>query len=286
MDPASSPHSPSLAVSDAVSFPRRPQPDGPTLRDAIGGLPYRVALAGGWIDQPFVSTLNPEPPGSMVVVSLHPTIRFMDRCGMATGTRYVAQALWGDSLPDRDPAELMRELFEAENGDSDAPSGSQDMAGLIFPGISRLDYDANVNGGRFPSHIESTSDPQTVRWIERVIHLIPVGQRPPGYDPLVTRRLDPEWILRLGRSGRDCYQAIVDRDVAALGASMVECSQAWEAILPNIVAHPTITIDLKKILLAYQSAYPGAMYSGCGGGYLIVVSEEDVPGSFQVSVRA
>ncbi len=27
-------------------------------------------MAGGWIDQPFVSTLNPEPPGSMVVVSL------------------------------------------------------------------------------------------------------------------------------------------------------------------------------------------------------------------------
>ena len=82
----------------------------------IGGLPYRVALAGGWIDQPFVSTLNPEPPGSMVVVSLHPTIRFMDRCGMATGTRYVAQALWGDTLPDRDPAELMRETIRRSIG--------------------------------------------------------------------------------------------------------------------------------------------------------------------------
>ena len=27
------------------------------------------------------------------------------------------------------------------------------------------------------------------------------------------------------------------------------------------------------------------MYSGCGGGYLYVVSEEPVPGGFQVKVR-
>jgi len=27
------------------------------------------------------------------------------------------------------------------------------------------------------------------------------------------------------------------------------------------------------------------MYSGCGGGYLIVVSNEPVPGAFKVNVR-
>ena len=53
----------------------------PSLRGAIGTLPYRLQMAGGWIDQPFVSSLNPEPPGSMVVVSLQPVVRYMDRCG-------------------------------------------------------------------------------------------------------------------------------------------------------------------------------------------------------------
>jgi hypothetical protein len=264
-------------------------PGGPrksaALTEAIGALPYRVALAGGWIDQPFVSALNPEPPGSMVVVSLHPTVRFMDRCGMATGTRYVARALWGDTLPDRDPLELVRELFRAENERLLSPSGSQDMAGMIIPGISRLDYDAAVDGGTFPSHIESTSDPATVEWLERILHLIPVGPRPPGYDPLAIKHLDPGWIGRLGNSGRMCYDAIVRHDIAALGASMLECSLAWEAILPATISHPTITTDLGGLLRAYQSSYPGAMYSGCGGGYLIVASEGDVPGSFRVSVR-
>jgi hypothetical protein len=74
-------------------------------------------------------------------------------------------------------------------------------------------------------------------------------------------------------------------DLKALGASMSECMICWEKILPHTVEHPSIKIDLKAILRAYQRRYPGAMYSGCGGGYLIVVSNEPVPGGFQVKIR-
>ena len=116
------------------------------LTCGIGNFPYRMAIAGGWIDQPFVSRLNPCPPGSMVVVSLEPTVRFMDRSGMASGTRQVALRLWNGSLPKRNPAKLVRELYAAENIDKPEPSGSQDMIGLIYPGINRLDYDFAVEG--------------------------------------------------------------------------------------------------------------------------------------------
>ena len=44
----------------------------PSITDVIGAIPYRMAFAGGWIDQPFVSRHNPSPPGSMVVVGLEP----------------------------------------------------------------------------------------------------------------------------------------------------------------------------------------------------------------------
>jgi hypothetical protein len=268
----------------ATSSPHSPAPPG--LAGAIGSLPYRLQMAGGWIDQPFVSSLNPEPPGSMVVVSLRPTIRFMDRCGMATGTRAAARALWGDAFPsDRSPESLVRELYAAENADLVEPSGSQDMCGLIYPGISRLDYDASVGGGWFPSHVETTADRAVAAWLERVIHLVPVGQRPPGYGPLGVKRLDPAWIARLGASGRACYDAIVAMDLRALGESLNECSAAWDAILPGVYEHPTITIDLRGLLAAYAANSAGAMYSGCGGGYLVVASEEAPPGSFRVSVR-
>jgi hypothetical protein len=66
---------------------------------------------------------------------------------------------------------------------------------------------------------------------------------------------------------------------------MNACMECWETILPHTVRHPTIGIDLPGLLRYYQSRSAGAMYSGCGGGYLYVVSEEPVPGGFRVKVR-
>jgi hypothetical protein len=262
-----------------------PIPSKHDITSVIGKIPYRMALAGGWIDQPFVSMHNPSPPGSMVVVGLEPTFRFMDRSGMATSTREVAGKLWNGVLPDEDPRKLVRTLYAAENQGKAAPSGSQDMVGLIIPGISRLDYDFACEGGYFPAHIETNNDPEIARWLEDVVHVLPIAPRPDDYSPLEEKNLDEEWIRRLGQSGKDCYAAVLAGDAAALGASMNECMRCWEAILPGTVRHPAISVDLVSILNYYQSQYCGAMYSGCGGGYLCVVSEQPVPGSFHVQVR-
>lgn len=255
------------------------------LTDVIGNIPYRMALAGGWIDQPFVSRLNPAPPGSMVVVSLQPTVRFMELSGMGTSTRKVALKLWGSELPDRESAALVRELYRAENDGKPEPSGSQDMAGIIYPGISRLDYDFKHEGGYFPVHVESCNDPAVAGWLESVFYVIAVTPRSPTYSPLVEKHLDPKWIERLGQTGKDCYDAILNRNLGALGASMNACMTCWEKILPNTVRHPSIKVDLIGLLNYYQNRYPGAMYSGCGGGYLYVVSDEPVPGAFKVNLR-
>ena len=79
----------------------------------IGAIPNRLQLAGGWIDQPFVSRHNPRPPGSMVVVQIKPDFRPMERSGIASGTRAVAMKIWRGKLPDRPPADLVRELYAA-----------------------------------------------------------------------------------------------------------------------------------------------------------------------------
>jgi hypothetical protein len=262
-----------------------PTADSLDLTSVIGHIPYRLAFAGGWIDQPFVSRLNPDPVGSMVVVAIEPTSRFMDRAGMATGTRKVALRLWPDRLPNRPPPDLVRELYAEENKHLADPSGSQDMIGLLYPGVNRLDYDFRHEGGIFPRHIESNTDPAIAAWLERVIHVLPVAQRPESYNPLGIRNLDPQCIRELGQTGKDCFAAILARDAAALGQSMNRCMACWATLLPHIVRHPNITLDLMALLEYYQSHYAGAMFSGCGGGYFYVVSDEPVPGAFQIKVR-
>jgi hypothetical protein len=261
----------------------RTQPS--SITEIVGKIPYRLALAGGWIDQPFVSRHNPTPPGSMVVVNVEPTFRFMDRAGICGSTREVARRIWNGNLPRRDPAELVRELYAAENHGKRDPSGSQDMIGLLYPGINRLDYDFAVHGGVFPAHIESLNSQRVARWLEKVLHLLPVAPRPDGYTPLSKKNLDPKWIARLGRTGVDCFEALRRMNVTALGKSFNDCMKCWDAILPGTVRHHTLKTDLVGLLKFYQAQYPGAMYSGCGGGYLLVVSESPMPGSFKVTIR-
>lgn len=261
------------------------QSAGPDLSTVVGNIPYRLALAGGWIDQPFVSKLNPTPPGSMVTVCIHPTVRFMERAGMATGTRRVAKRLWGDRIPDGDRTSLVRTLYAEENRNLTDPSGSQDMIGLIYPGVCRLDYDFAHEGGYFPRSIETCVDPQVARWIERVMHIIPVAPRPAGYSPLGINRVTSALVQQLSQAGRQCYDALVGRDLKSLGQSMNDCMRVWAEMLPHVVEHELLEVDLRALLKCYQARYPGAMYSGCGGGYLYVVSEEPVPGAFQISVK-
>ena len=222
----------------------------------------------------------------MVVVQIEPHFRPMDRSGFATGTRAVARNLWKGKIPARPQDELVRELYAAENKGKVEPSGSQDMIGLIYPGINRLDYDFNYEGGIFPIHIESCNHSRVARWLEKVLHLIPVEPRPEGYSPLGKKNLDSRWVARLSQAGKDCFTAIVRRDARALGKSLNLNMQCWERLLPHVVRHPLIQIDLIALLKAYQKQYLGAMYSGCGGGYLVVVSDQPVPGAFKVTVTS
>ena len=142
----------------------------------------------------------------------------------------------------------MRELYEARTGASRSRPGSQDMVGLLYPGVCRLDYDASVEGGVFPSAIETCTTPEVARWLERVIKVLPVAPRPAGYEPLAVQNLDPAWIARLGRSGRVLLGGDPGPDAAALGESMNECMRCWEALLPQVVRPPSSPVDLAGLL--------------------------------------
>ena len=255
------------------------------LTDIIGNFPYRITLSGGWMDQPFCSKLNPNPPGSVCVVSIEPNFICMERAGVATGTRKVALKIWGRH-PGGDLPQRVEELYEAENKDQPYPSGSQDMIGLLYPGISRLDYDYTHRGGIFPRHIENTRDTEVAQWLESVINIIPVAPRPPGYNPLEVMHLEhADLVGRLGKAGQLCYESILAKDICGLGAAMNETMHCWETLLPGNFIHHTIKMDLLGLLKYFQANYPGACFSSCGGGYLYVLSKETVPGSFRIKVR-
>jgi hypothetical protein len=42
---------------------------------------------------------------------------------------------------------------------------------------------------------------------------------------------------------------------------------------------------LKEMETVYFPKYHGAITSGCGGGYVIVISENEVPGEIRIKIR-
>jgi cytidyltransferase-like protein len=234
--------------------------------------PYRICLAGGWVDQPWASKIC---PGSVVVARIDPTIEFNDRSGMATSSRKIASDLWDGRFPDGDPFQKARLLFGAENppGTKNV-SGSQDHIGLFAPGINRLFY----AGDYWPARIDSTTDPETCHWLSQNLHFICLKPRPSDYDPLSAMNLQEDWIRKLGEAGDLCWRSILNRDLVGLGKAMTQTFEMWQLILPR-----TVPEWVKEAARQYASC-PGLVTSGSGGGYLVVASEKEIPGAIKIKV--
>jgi len=262
-----------------VVLERIPEPGLParsssgTKRDMK--FPYRLCLAGGWIDQPWVSEIH---PGSVVVAQIKPTIEFNDRSGMATSSRKLAIRIWGDRYPDGDFEQNAKFLFGAENPPgTEYVSGSQDHIGLLYPGINRLCY----NGGYWPERIESSTNKEICDWLSEVIHLVPLEPRPDGYDPLKIKHLEKSLVRKLGEAGDLCWFSILNKDINGLGKALTETFLSWKKILPLTIPDWV----MKEMETKYFPYYPGAITSGCGGGYVFVVSEKEIEGAIKIRVR-
>jgi len=239
------------------------------------GFPYRICIAGGWMDQPWVSEIY---PGSVVVAQLMPTIEFNDRSGMATSSRKVALEIWENKFPNGDPIHNAKLLFGAENPPwSKYISGSQDHIGLLNPGVSRLYY----NGGYWPEKIDSTRDKDICEWLSKALHLIPLEPRPVGYDPLEVKNLTRDIVKRLAGAGELCWESILRKDIIGLGESMTNTFLAWRKMLPYTVP----VYVMKEMEEKYFPNYAGAVTSGSGGGYVMVASEYAIEGELKIKVR-
>jgi cytidyltransferase-like protein len=262
-----------------IVLERIPEPGLPARSSSTSKIemrfPYRVCIAGGWMDQPWVSEIY---PGSVVVAQLWPTIDFNDRSGMATSSRKVALELWGGKFPEGDVFQNAKLLFGAENPPGKKyVSGSQDQIGLLAPGINRLYYD----GSYWPSEIESCTDPEICNWLSDVLQLIPIDPRPEGYDPISKRNLQLTFVKELGESGNHCWESIMNKNVQGLGEAMTRSFLAWKKMLPYTIPDWV----MQEMETKYFPYYPGAITSGSGGGYVVVASEKIIEGSIRIKVK-
>lgn len=238
-------------------------------------MPYRIDLAGGWLDQPMVSK---HYPGPVITISLEPTLEFNERSGMASSTRRHAKEIWGAKFPQGDYEKIAKILFCYDNPPgTKVISGSQDSIGLVFPGLAYAYYE----GEYWPSRIEHRLDENLLQFVESSIYLVSLGPRFDGYDVLANTNLNRENARALADAADGHWQAILDRDIVRFGKTMREVFEAQVALFPN-----TMNERVAAIINEYRDSVLGWKLSGAGGGgYMVFVSESPIPGAVRVIAR-
>jgi cytidyltransferase-like protein len=238
-------------------------------------IPYRIDLAGGWLDQPYVNELY---PGAVITISIEPDYEFNDRSGMSTSSRKKAIELWQIDIPEGDSLMLARTLFCYENPPGTKyVSGSQDSLGIVMPGLNYLYYD----NGYWPERIISETANELLAWIEQRLWLVPLYPRQIDYNVLANTNINTEGAKALSLAADKCWKAILERDTQAWGSASTESFNAQTNMFPNM-APP----DVLELLEAYKSSVAGWKLSGAGGGgYLILISETPVRNAIQIRIR-
>ena len=250
-------------------------PRSTTSLRTLQAMPYRIDVAGGWLDQPFVSQ---KYPGPVITISLEPTIEFNERSGMATSTRRKASELWGPKMPAGDYEKLAKILFCYDNPPGTKEiSGSQDAIGLVFPGLAIAHY----RGEYWPSKIDSVQNEETLQFIENALYLIPLGPRESGFSVLENTHITQRGAKNLSDAAYACWDAILAHDVRNFGRYIREAFEAQIAMFPHMII-PTIL----ELIGQYRDRALGWKLSGAGGGgYLILVSNTDIEDALRVKIR-
>ncbi len=241
----------------------------------LNRIPFRIDIAGGWLDQPFCSRLY---PGAVITVSIEPTLDFNERSGMASSTRRKAIDLWGSRLPAGDPEKLARILFCYDNPPGTLEvSGSQDAIGIIMPGLNYSFY----TGEYWPDRIDQIRNEETYRFIENALYLVPLGPRQAGFHVLSDTNITAEGCKALSLAADTCWQALSTRNLAQFGASVRSGFEAQIAMFPNM-----LNKTMHDLIDFYRRQALGWKVSGAGGGgYLILVSDYPIENAIQILVR-
>jgi cytidyltransferase-like protein len=238
-------------------------------------IPYRLDLAGGWLDQPFVSR---HYPGPVITISIEPERDFNNRSGMSSSTRKMALEIWGYSLPDDDNEKLAKILFSFENPPGKREiSGSQDSIGIVFPGLNKSNY----KGDYWPESIDSCMDELILNWLENHLHFVRLTPRAYDYDVLADTIINATHVKALADAAEATWNAILKQDLKAFGENFRKSYEAQITMFPNMVNK-----EILKILNDYRHLAYGWKLSGAGGGgYLVLVSDQEIPNSFKIKIR-
>jgi galactokinase/mevalonate kinase-like predicted kinase len=157
-------------------------------------------------------------------------------------------------------------------------SGSQDSIGITMPGINKFYYE---KGKYWPSRFENISDLKTINWLEERISMVSLWPRPNGFNVLKETYINTENVKKLSEAADLAWEGLSERNMSKFSRGFLDSFHAQVRMFPAMM-----NAEIQKVIDQYKNnAIAWKLAGAGGGGYLILISEEEIKNSFRIKIR-
>jgi galactokinase len=147
-----------------------------------------------------------------------------------------------------------------------------------MPGINRFFYDM---GKYWPSKFENISDLSTINWLEGHVSMVTLWPRPEGFNVLKETYINTENVRQLTDAAEMAWDGLIKKDIKLFSRGFLASFQSQIRMFPAM-----INPEIQKVIDQYKGKALAWKLAGAGGGgYLILISEKEIPNSFKIKIR-
>jgi len=149
-------------------------------------------------------------------------------------------------------------------------SGSQDSIGITMPGINRFFYD---EGKYWPSKFETISDVSIIKWLEERLYMVTLWPRPADFVVLENTNISADNVKRLTDAAEMAWDGLIRKDLSLFTKGFSSSFNSQVTMFPRMM-----TEKIAKVIDSHRDKALAWKLSGAGGGgYLILISEKEIP---------
>jgi galactokinase/mevalonate kinase-like predicted kinase len=177
------------------------------------------------------------------------------------------------------PEKLAKILFRYDNdpGTKDV-SGSQDSIGITMPGINRFFYEKEKY---WPSKFETITDLSIIKWLEERLYMITLWPRQADFVVLENTNISVDNVKRLTIAAELAWDGLINKDINNFAKGFSASFSSQVKMFPKMMDD-----KIARVINSHKEKALSWKLSGAGGGgYLILISEEEIPNAIKVKIR-
>jgi hypothetical protein len=147
-----------------------------------------------------------------------------------------------------------------------------------MPGINRFFYE---KGEYWPSRFETITDHSIIHWLEDRLYMVTLWPRPTDFEVLENTNVTTENVMNLTNAADMAWDGLINKDIVKFSKGFSASFNAQVTMFPKMMNDKIAGVidEYRNKALAWKLSGAG------GGGYLILITEKEIPNAIRVKIR-